>query len=127
MRVDKNKIIKLFLIAVIIGQFFFIANNRVNFDIEILKNSFSKDFGAERVLPKEIIELKKIVLKKNIKKTNLSEYLRNNVFFYQRTVEFLYPIKIDKGNDKIFYSVDEKIPQKCEILKKYNYLIWVQC
>ena len=70
MRVDKNKIIKLFLIAVIIGQFFFIANKRVSFNFEILKNSFSKDFGAERALPKEILELKKIALKQNIKKNN---------------------------------------------------------
>ena len=127
MRVDKNKIIKLFLIAVIIGQFFFIANKRVSFNFEILKNSFSKDFGAERALPKEILELKKIALKQKIKKIALSEYLNNNVLFYQRTVEFLYPIKIVKENNKIFYSIDEKIPQECKILKKYNYLIWVLC
>lgn len=127
MRVDKNKIIKLFLIAVIIGQFFFIANKRVSFNFEILKNSFSKDFGAERALPKEILELKKIALKQNIKKITLSEYLSNNALFYQRTVEFLYPIKIVKENNKIFFSIDEKIPQECKILKKYNYLIWVQC
>ena len=77
--------------------------------------------------------------KKNIKNKNilllitqnseitLSEYLSNNALFYQRTVEFLYPIKIVKENNKIFFSIDEKIPQECKILKKYNYLIWVQC
>jgi hypothetical protein len=123
----ENKIIKFLLIIIIFTQLIFIGNKRLNFDFEILKKSFSKDFGGENVLPVETLEIKKIVLNKNIKKITISKYLENNVLLYQRTVEFLYPIKVVKGNDNIFYGINEKIPQECTILEKYEYLIWAKC
>lgn len=127
MNIIENKIIKFLLIIIILTQLFFIGNKKLNFDFEILKNSFSKNFGSEFALPVETQELKKIVLNKNIKKVNLSKYLKNNVLLYQRTVEFLYPIKVVKEDDNIFYSINEKVPPKCTILEKYEYLIWAQC
>ena len=108
-------------------QLFYIANKRLDFKTEIFKKSFLKDFGSEYVMTKDILELKKITNDLNLKKFNISKKLTENVFFFQRSIEFLYPIKIDKKSENIFFSSEEKIPNNCNILNQYKYLKYVKC
>ena len=122
-----NNKIKFLLLFIIFFQIFYIANKRLDFKTEILKNSFIKDFGSEYVMTTDILELKKITNDLKLKKFNISKKLSENTFFFQRSIEFLYPVKIDKKSENIFFSSEENIPNNCNILNQYKYLNYVKC
>ena len=124
---QNNNKIKFILVFLIFLQLFYIANKRLDFETEIFKKSFLKDFGSEYVMTSDIIELKKITNDLKLEKFNISKKLNENVFFFQRSIEFLYPIKIDKKSENIFFSSEEKIPNNCNILNQYKYLKYVKC
>ena len=124
---QNNNKIKFILVFLIFLQLFYIANKRLDFETEIFKKSFLKDFGSEYVMTSDIIELKKITNDLKLEKFNISKKLNENVFFFQRSIEFLYPIKIDKKCENIFFSTEEKIPNNCIILNQYKYLTYVKC
>ena len=127
MSFQNNNKIKILLIILIFLQLFYIANKRLDFKTEIFKKSFLKDFGSEYVMTKDILELKEITKNLKLEKFNISEKLSENVFFFQRSVEFLYPIKIDKKSENTFFSSEEKIPSSCNILNQYKHLNHAKC
>ena len=124
---QNNNKIKFVLVLLIFFQIFYIANKRLAFKTEILKNSFLKDFGSEYVMTNDILELKKITNDLKLEKFNISKKLTENVFFFQRSIEFLYPIKIDKKSENIFFSSEEEIPNNCNIVNQYKHLNHVKC
>ena len=124
--VNNNKL-KIFLIIILIMQLFLIANKKLDFNFNILLNSFTKNFGSVYSLPKKLIELKDYSVKSGFKEINLSKKLKQNNFFNQRSVEFLFPIKILNESKKTFFSIKEEIPNTCEIHKKLNYFIFAIC
>ena len=69
------------------------------------------------MITNDILELKKITNDLKLEKFNISEKLSENIFFFQRSIEFLYPIKIDKKSENIFFSSEEEIPNNCNIVK----------
>ena len=127
MSFQNNNKIKFILVFLIFFQLFYIANKRLAFKTEIFKNSFLKDFGSEYVMTKDILELKEITNDLKLEKFNISEKLSENVFFFQRSIEFLYPIKIDKKSENIFFSSEEEIPNNCIILNQYKHLTLAKC
>ena len=80
---QNNNKIKFILIFIIFFQIFYIANKRLSFKTEILKNSFIKDFGSEYVMTSDILELKKITNDLKLEKFNISKKLNENVFFFK--------------------------------------------
>ena len=82
MSFQKNNKIKILLVLLIFLQLFYIANKRLNFETEIFKKSFLKDFGSEYVMSNDILELKKITNDLKLKKFNISKKLNENVFFF---------------------------------------------
>ena len=113
----ENKKIKFLLIIIIFIQLFYISHQRLEFKIEIIKNSFLKGFGSKYVMTDDLLELKKISKDLKLNKFNISKNLKKNTFFNQRSIEFLYPIKFDKNFKKIFYTLNEKFLINCTILK----------
>ena len=75
----------------------------------------------------DILELKKITNDLKLEKFNISKKLTENVFFFQRSIEFLYPIKINKKSENTFFSSEEKIPSNCNILNQYKHLNHAKC
>jgi len=122
-----NKKIKIILIFIIFIQLIFLANIRLNFKIEIFKKSFVKDYGANYILPKSVLELKFISERNNYKKINVSNEIKDNDFLLQRITEFIYPTKLDFNLSEIFYLQSEKIPFSCGKLKEFEYLVLVKC
>ena len=53
--------------------------------------------------------------------------LKSDDYFYQRSVEYLYPIRLNEKFKKTFFSRNEEIPNTCNIIKKYKQLILVEC
>ena len=127
MNLANNRKIKFFLIIILAIQLFLIANKKLDFKFNILLNSFTKNFGSEYSLPKKLIELKDYSIKSDFKEINLSSKLKQNIFFYQRSVEFLFPIKILNKSKKTFFSFKEDIPNTCQIKKKLTHFIFAIC
>jgi len=123
----ENKKIKLILFIIIFIQLFYVSHKKSEFKIEIIKNSFLEDFGSQYIMTGDLLELKKISKDLKLNKFNISDNLKKNTFFNQRSIEFLYPIKFDKNFKKIFYKLNEKVPYNCKILSKDKYLIITQC
>ena len=124
---NQNKKTKLLLIIIIILQLFYIANKKVNFRFDILINSFVPNFGSEYILTEDILELKLITNEEKFTFFNISERLKKDDYFYQRSIEFLYPIRINENLSEIFFSKNEKIPNKCKTKKIYKHFILAQC
>jgi len=127
MSFQNNNKIKFILVFLIFLQLFYIANKRLVFETEIFKKSFLKDFGSEYVMTSDILELKKITNDLKLEKFNISDKLSENVFFFQRSIEFLYQKKINKKSENTFFSSEEKIPSNCYILNQYKHLTLAKC
>ena len=126
-KIQNNKIIKLLLIILIFFQLLYVANKRLSFKKEIFLNAFKKNFGSEYIISPDISELKDLSKNLKLNEINISKKLYDNVFFYQRSVEFLYPIKVTDKAKVTFYLIDESIEKNCEIIKSFKYLKAIKC
>ena len=123
----RTKIIKYFFIALCIIQLFYIFYYRSGFKYEILKNPFKYNSGINYALTKEVIETKNIIEETRIKNFYFSKKLKEDTYFYQRSVEYNYPVRIDTSSKFIFFHLEEKVPDNCNIIKNGNYIKLIQC
>ncbi len=123
----QDKKVKIFLIILIIFQLFYIAEKKVNFEFQILINSFKPNFGSKYILEEDVLELKSIIIKEKLIFFNISKYLKKDSYFFQRSVEFLYPVRFNPSIDEVFFSTNEEVPETCSIKKKYTNLILAKC
>ena len=123
----KIKKLKFFFIILCIIQLLYIFHFRSGFKYEIIKNPFSKNSGVFYALSSEIIESNNILKKHKAVDFNLSEDLRKDIYLYQRSIEFNYPIRINENSRLIFFYVDEDIPNTCTVIETGKYLKFTQC
>ena len=123
----KIKIYKFFFIILCIIQLFYIFNFRSGFKYEIIKNPFNENAGISYALSAEVIEANSILKKQKIIDFNLSESLKKDIYFYQRTIEFNYPIRINEFSKFIFFLNTEDTPNACKIIETGKYLKLIQC
>ena len=126
-KIENNKIIKFLLIILIFFQLIYVANKRLRFEKEIILKSFKKNFGSEYIITPDILELKDVSKDLKLNEINISKGLNDNVFFFQRSVEFLYPIKITNKAKITFHLLDEPIQENCETLNTFKYLKVTKC
>ena len=115
-----------FLILCII-QLFYLFYFRSDFKYEVIKNPLDKNSGIEFPLLPEIIESNNILTKYEVTNFNLSDVLKNNTYFYQRSVEFNYPIRMKETSQFTFFIKNEKFPSNCTILETGKYLKLIKC
>ena len=121
----KLKILFIFVCAL---QLFYLFNNRSNFKIEILKDPFSKNSGIVYALTPAVIESKNIITKYNLPDFNLSNDLKKiDIYFWQRSVEFNYPIRLKKDSKFIFYKISENIFDSCELVEEGAFIKLARC
>ena len=123
----KIKKLKFFFIILCIIQLLYIFHFRSGFKYEIIKNPFSKNSGVFYALSPKIIESNNILKKHKAVDFNLSENLRKDIYLYQRSIEFNYPIRINENSRLIFFHVDEDIPSTCTVIETGKYLKFTQC
>ena len=121
-----DKKINFLILLTIFIQLFYIINKKLDFKIEYLKNSFKNDYIGNLKLPKETIEIKKILDERKEKNFNLSKKIKSDPYIYQRTIEYLYPKKINNKNDEYFELITEN-NQKCKLIEKFNYTKIIKC
>ncbi len=124
MTVRKTKI--LFLIICTL-QLFYLFNFRSGFRYEIIRDPFNENSGITYAVSKEIIESKDILKRNKIVHFNLSKKLKDDVYFYQRSLEFNYPIRINQSSKFVFFSINEDISEKCKVIETGKYLKLTQC
>ena len=122
----KNKLLIFFFVIGIV-QILYYWSERSKFKLEILKNPFKKNSHINFVLPERIIETNKILISNKIKKFNLSKNLKNDMYTYQRIIEFNYPIRINESSKFVFFHNTEDIPNTCKIIETGKYLKLTQC
>ena len=108
-----------------IFQIVYYWNERSNFEFQVLKNPFKKDSHINYVLPKSIIETNKILISNNIKKFNLSKKLKNDMYNYQRIIEYNYPIRFDEKSEYILITLEEN--GVCESISKGKFIELQKC
>ena len=123
----KIKKIKFFFLVLCLIQLFYIFHFRSDFKYEIIKNPFDENSGIYHALSAEVIESKLILKKQKAIDFNLSESLKNDTYFYQRSIEFNYPIRLSKNSRLTFFLLKEDIPSECKLLGSGNYLKLIEC
>ena len=123
----KIKKLKFFFLILCIIQLLYIFHFRSGFKYEIIKNPFSKNSGVFYALSSEIIESNNILKKHKAVDFNLSVDLRKDIYLYQRSIEFNYPIRINETSRLIFYLKDEEVPTTCKVIETGKYLKLTQC
>ena len=131
----KIKKFKFFFLILCVIQLFYIFHFRSNFKYEVIKNPFDENSGIFYALHPSVIESNDFLKKHKAIDFNLSENLKlgvnltpnQNTYFYQRSIEFNYPIRINETSRLIFFSNDEDIPNTCKVIEAGKYLKLTQC
>jgi len=108
-----------------IVQIFYYWDKRSNFEFEVLKNPFKKNSHVNFILPEVIIETNKILISNNIQKFNLSKNLKNDMYSYQRIIEFNYPIKFDEKSKFKLSLIEES--QNCKSIFEGKFVELQKC
>ena len=135
----KTKKFKFFFLILCLSQVFYIFNFRSGFKYDIINNPFNPDSGLAYAVDPEIIESKNLLKKNNTFDFKLSKSLQKNTYFYQRTIEFNYPIRMNNNSDFIFFhnpespllvsknNIAEEIPENCKLIETGVYLKLAKC
>ena len=121
----KNKILIFFFIFGLL-QIYYLYSKRSNFNFEILRNPFKKDSHINLDLEKPVIERKQIIQSFNLKKFNLSQKLKDkDSYFYQRLIEYNYPVRMDPKEEYTFFLLEEK--NTCKDIFKGKFIKLKKC
>ena len=119
--------IKILFLIICTLQIFYILQFRSGFKYEIIKDPFKENSGIVYALSPKVIESKYFLKKHKSVDFNLSPSLKMETYFYQRSIEFNYPIRINKNSKFIFFSSEEDIPNTCKLIETGKYLKLTQC
>ena len=138
----KNKL-NLFLFFLLLINLVYIKNISY-FNIEILRNSFNKNWiPIYSIYRDEIIESKYLLKKNRISKFNLSQKIIGvesdfccksaeaikaaDQYTYFRIITYNYPIKFDSKSKYFLFFKNEKTSGECKELDKGKYLKLLKC
>ena len=121
-----KKIIKYLILFTIFAQLFYISQERINFNWINLTNSFKKNYKGDLSLPKETLELAEIIEKESLNSYKLDNSFLDNQYIYQRTVEYIYPVRINKNLNESF-SLKNTKDENCKIIKSYTNINKLKC
>ena len=119
--------IKILFLIICTLQIFYIFHFRSGFKYEIIKDPFKENSGIVYALSPKVIESKYLLKKHKSVDFNLSPSLKIETYFYQRSIEFNYPIRINESSQLIFFLNDEDFPNTCKIIETGKYLKLTQC
>ena len=121
-----KKIVKYLVLFTIFAQLFYISQERLNFNWINLTNSFKKNYKGDLSLPKETLELAEIIEKESLNSYKLDNSFLDNQYIYQRTVEYIYPVRINNNLNESFTLKNTK-NENCKIIKSYKNINKLKC
>ena len=123
----KIKKIKFFFLVLCVIQLFYIFHFRSDFKYEIIKNPFDEKSGISYALSAEVIESKLILKKQKAIDFNLSKNLKKNTYFFQRSIEFNYPIRINEISRFVLFLNEEYVPSTCKVIETGKHVKLAKC
>ena len=123
----KIKKIEFFFLIICVVQLFYIFHFRSDFKYEIIKNPFDENSGISYALSAEVIESKLILKKQKAIDFNLSKNLKKDTYFFQRSVEFNYPIRINEISKFVLFLNEEYVPGTCKVIETGKHVKLAQC
>ena len=124
---EKSKKLSILFIIICFLQIFYIFHYRSGFVKEVFINSFNVNAGLKYAVSKEVVEVNSIINKNLLSDFYLSEKLRKDTYFYQRSIEFNYPIRLADDSKNIFFSIEENIKSNCKVVETGQYLKLTKC
>ena len=141
-KIFENKL-NLFLFFLLIINLIYIKNISY-FKLEILKNSFNKNWiPIYSIYRHEVIESKYLLNKNKIKKFNVSkkiigaesnyccksleEIKKYDKYTYFRIITYNYPIKFDSKSKYFLFFKNEETPKECKEKDEGKYLKLLIC
>ena len=137
----KSKL-NLFLFFLLIINLIYIKNISY-FNLEILRNSFNRNWiPIYSIYRPEIIESKYLLNKNRISKFNVSQKIgvvidfaftsdstikATNLYTYFRIITYNYPIRFDAQSKYFLFFKSEKTSKKCKELDRGKYLKLLKC
>jgi hypothetical protein len=91
---------------------------------------FSKGAGEVDSLPPEVLDIKNMSERNNLATFNLefsSKYESTKILITTRTLEFLYPVRIDADSRFIFLIGDKPLLKSCKILDQLHQITLYEC
>ena len=86
-----------------------------------------RELECAEILHETVVSIDNILKEENKNYFNLSKKIIILNYEYQRTVEYLYPKKIDSSSNVIFYLIDENVEKSCKLIKRYKFVKKVKC
>ena len=126
MNLLKNNKTLIFFFLFGLLQIYYLYSKRSNFDFNVLSDPFKENSYLEKVLEKPVLETKIILQANKLKKFNLSENLSNkDSYFYQRIIEYNYPIRLDENSEYTFFLKNEN--SNCKEIHKGKFIDLKKC
>ena len=126
MNLLKNNKTLIFFFLFGLLQIYYLYSKRSNFDFNVLSDPFKENSYLEEVLEKPVLETKIILQANKLKKFNLSENLSNkDSYFYQRIIEYNYPIRLDENSEYTFFLKNEN--SNCKEIHKGKFIDLKKC
>ena len=141
-KIFKNKL-NLFLFFILITNLIYIKNVSY-FEIEVLKNSFNRDWiPIYSIYRPEVIESKYLLTKNKINEFSLSKKIigsgsdfccssqkaveESDKYTYFRIITYNYPSKFNSSSKYLFFLKNEKVSNECKELDEGKYLKLLVC
>ena len=122
-----NRKIKILFLIICTLQLFYLFHFRSGFKYEIIKNPFDENSGISHALSAEVIESKLILKKQKAIDFNLSKSLKKDTYFFQRSIEFNYPIRINEISRFVLFLNEEYVPSTCKVIETGKHVKLAQC
>jgi hypothetical protein len=119
--------IRILFITICILQLIHIFYFRSGFKYEVIKSPFNINSGVTFVVSSRIIEINDILKKQKVNDFNLSKIILDNNYINKKSVEFNYPIRLNKKSKNIFFTKEENIPNSCKIINTGKYFKFTEC
>ena len=88
---------------------------------------FDENSGISYALSAEVIESKLILKKQKAIDFNLSKNLKKDTYFFQRSIEFNYPIRINEISRFVLFLNEEYVPSTCKVIETGKHVKLAQC
>ena len=123
--------IQFFIHSCVVLIFFYVLISFVyksnKFDFSLLRYSLTEHGGALQALPKEVLSLYVLAQRAKLDQFDLEGTLLSHPLLNQRTVEFLYPVKLEPGARDLFVLEGEPISRDCKAVAKSGKVVHLEC
>ena len=94
----------------------------------IFDDPFNNQVAIDRsYLPGEVLTINQLAKTKGLKDFRLGSKLKSDPLIYQRTIEFLYPIKESETSPILFEFLDASVDESCRLLANVQKVALYEC